>query len=144
MGLLPLFRDPAESSIVLTLVGFASNFQVWWSARSDFRPKAWGVTIIGLIFGLPIEMFFFDKLGASQLRIAIGFKILLAVVLMLAVQQIPAVGDRIKRTGYRPGWPVGVIAGFPGGFLGGAVAIPGPPMILYGAFMLAAGFWSGR
>jgi hypothetical protein len=41
-------------------------------------------------------------------------------------------------------WYLGLIAGFLSGVLGGAVAIPGPPMILYGAFMLATNAWESK
>lgn len=117
---------------------------MFWSLRSHFRVKPWAIAITGLIFGLPLGVMLYDRLDAGQLRMAIAIAILLSVVLIFPINQLPSVREWLKRTGYRPGWPIGVLAGFLGGFLGGAVAIPGPPMILYGAFMVAAGFWSGN
>jgi uncharacterized membrane protein YfcA len=114
------------------------------SLRTHFRLKPWGIAIIGLIFGLPLGMAFFSRLDAAQLRTAIAIAILLSVALIFPVNQLNSVQEWLRKSGYRPGWPIGVLAGFLAGFLGGAVAIPGPPMILYGAFMVAAGFWSGN
>ncbi len=45
---------------------------------------------------------------------------------------------------YEPKWILPIIVGFIAGVLGGAVAIPGPPMILYGTLMSSTGLWSSK
>lgn len=145
MGLLPLFRTPEAASVIFSIVAIFSNARVWWSVREEFDWRDWAVPVIGLAFGMPVGIYVFSALSKSQLRIAIGITLLVAVVLLAALRQISAVREWLKNTGFEPGWKTGVSAGFLAGLLGGAVAIPGPPMILYGTFMMTAGFWkSGR
>ena len=143
MGLLPLFRTPESASVTFSIVAVFSNARVWWSVREDFSWKDWGIPAAGLAVGLPLGIYVFSSLSESQLRIATGITLLVAVALLTAVRQVPSVREWLKNTGFEPGWKTGVVAGFLAGVLGGAVAIPGPPMILYGAFMVTAGFWEG-
>ena len=143
LGLLPFIRDPGSSTNIITIVSIFSSAQMFWSLRSHFRVKPWAIAVIGLIFGLPLGVALYDYLNPDQLRTAIAITILISIALIFPVNQLSSVQAWIRKSGYRPGWPIGVLAGFLGGFLGGAVAIPGPPMIIYGAFMIAAGFWTG-
>ncbi len=69
---------------------------------------------------------------------------MLAVIVVGATQQLDVVTDWIEARDYRPGKAIGATAGLFAGIFGGAVAVPGPPMIIYGAFMSASGFWSGE
>jgi len=144
MGLLPLFRDPASASIIFAPIAIISNWRVWWSVRSDFRWKDWAIPVVGLVFGLPAGIYLFSGLDKNQLRIGIGITLLVSVILIALIRQLPFVKEWMKGRGYQPGWKTGVIAGFLTGVSGGAVAIPGPPMILYGAFMMAADYWKGK
>ncbi len=143
MGLMPLFRSPSSASVIFSIIAIISNFRIWWSVREDFDWKAWSIPVIGLAVGLPLGIIVFARLSQPQLRIAIGITLLIAVALLGAVRQSSVVKDWLRNTGFEPGWPIGVTAGLLAGILGGAIAIPGPPMILYGSFMLAAGYWKG-
>lgn len=144
MGLLPLFREPGAASIIFTVTAIFSNSRVWWSVREEFDWKQWAIPVIGLVAGLPLGIYVFSTLNKTQLRAAIGIVLLIAVVLIALIRQIDTVTDWIKDSGIRPGWKTGVTAGFLSGVFGGAVAIPGPPLIIYGAFMAASGFWNDK
>ncbi len=143
MGLLPLFRNAAAASVIYTATAVVCNGRVFWSVKEDFEFDEWIVPIIGLIFGMPLGIFVFQNLSENQLRLIIGFVLLIAVALIILIRQTDVVSDWIKENKLKPGWKTGVLVGFLAGLLGGAVAIPGPPMILYGAFMIANEYWSG-
>ena len=143
MGLMPLFRSPASASAIFSVIAVISNARVWWSVREDFRWKDWGAPVAGLVVGMPIGIYVFQTLDETQLRIAIGITLLVAVVLIAAARQFSIVQEWLKDTGLEPDWKIGVVAGLLAGLLGGAVAIPGPPMILYGALLVATDFWEG-
>jgi hypothetical protein len=143
MGLMPLFRSPDSASVIFSVVAVISNARIWWSVREDFDWKAWAIPVAGLAVGLPLGIYVFQSLGEEQLRLAIGITLLVAVALIAAVRQSSIVKEWFEERDFEPGWKVGVAAGFLAGILGGAVAIPGPPMIVYGAFMVATGFWNG-
>ena len=144
MGLSPLFRDPASASIIFAPIAIISNWRVWWSVRSDFRWKDWAIPVVGLVFGLPAGIYLFSDLDRNQMRIVIAITLLISVILIALIRQLSFVKEWLKGTGFRPGWKTGVTAGFLTGVSGGAVAIPGPPMIVYGAFMMAADYWKGK
>jgi len=143
MGLLPLFRNPAIASVIFTITAVVSNGRVFWSVKEDFNLKDWIVPVSGLIFGMPLGIYLFQNLSRQQLRFFIGIILIIAVILIALIRQIDTVKDWIKDKGIKPGWKTGLTAGFIAGILGGAVAIPGPPMIVYGAFMVANQYWEG-
>src|SRR6056297_1102565 len=142
MGLMPLFRSPASASIIFTATAVVSNGRVWWSVREAFDWRKWVVPIAGLVVGMPLGIYVFQQFGRAQMRAAIGVVLVVAVVVVGATRQSDAVDDWIEQRGYRPGKAVGATAGLFAGIFGGAVAVPGPPMIVYGKFMAAGGFWS--
>lgn len=142
MGLLPLFRSPGPASVVFTITAVFANWRVFWSVRDEFAWKDWAVPVAGLIIGLPVGIYLFTGLNDALMSLAIGIVLLISVVFIIAIRQSSLVNNWIKQNNIKPGWKTAVTAGFFGGILGGAVAIPGPPMILYGAFMMGAGFWS--
>ncbi|MFC4247728.1 sulfite exporter TauE/SafE family protein [Natribaculum luteum] len=144
MGLLPLFRSPTSASIIFTVAAVVSNGRVWWSVRDAFDWRKWIVPMAGLVVGMPLGIYVFQQFNRAQMRAAIGVVLVIAVIVVGAMRQIDAVTDWIDRKGYRPGRLTGATAGLFAGILGGAVAVPGPPMIVYGAFMAAGGFWSDK
>jgi len=122
MGIMPLFRTAASVAVV-------SNFRVWWSVKDDFDVKDW----IKPVIGLPLGLYVFNQLDKGQVRIAIGLVLLLAVILIPLGKQTNALKNLFEDKDYSAGWILPLIAGFTAGVLAGAVAIPGPPMILYGS-----------
>ncbi len=89
---------------------------------------------------MPLGIYVFSRFDEALMRVAIGAVLVLAVIIVGATQQLDVVTDWIEDSDYRPGKIVGATAGLFAGIFGGAV--PGPPMIVYGAFMSASGFWS--
>lgn len=144
MGLMPLFRTPTSASIIFSLIAVVSNLRVWWSVRDNFVVKDWLFPVIGLAFGMPIGVFVFSAFSKSQFRIAIGITLLLAVILITLFKRLDFFRDWLKEQDLNPGWKSAVTAGFIAGIFGGAVAIPGPPMIIYGTFMVVTGFWESK
>lgn len=143
MGLLPLFRNPALASVIFTITAVVSNARVFWSVKEDFNFKNWIAPVGGLIFGMPLGIYVFQNLNKSQLRLFIGIILVIAVILIALMRQMESVKEWIKEKDIKPDWKTGLTAGFFAGILGGAVAIPGPPMIMYGAFMVANEYWKG-
>jgi len=144
MGVLPFFRDAGSASIVVSIVVFITNLRVFWSVRDKFNWKDWMIPVAGLAVGLPIGVYLFGAWDEGQLRMAIGVVMIISAVLILLLRQIKSIREWIKGTGWQPGWISGVLAGFLSGISGGAVSIPGPPMIIYGAFLMETGYWTAK
>ena len=142
MGVLPFFRDAGSASIVVSIVVFVTNLRVFWSVRDQFNWKDWLIPLAGLAVGLPIGIYLFGAWDENQLRMAIGIVMMISAVLILLLRQIKQIREWIKGTGWQPGWISGVLAGFMSGIFGGAVSIPGPPMIIYGAFLMETEYWT--
>ncbi|MBD3406729.1 MAG: TSUP family transporter [Candidatus Lokiarchaeota archaeon] len=143
MGLLPLFRDPATGSIIFTFIAIVLNFRVWWSVREDFDWKDWLIPVSGLILGLPTGIFLFQGLDETALRIVIGITLVIGVILIIMMRMTDVGKSWMRESSLKLGWKTGILAGFFAGVLGGSVAIPGPPMILYGTYLLATEEWEG-
>src|SRR6056297_1520556 len=144
MGLMPLFRSGASASIIFSLIAVVSNFRIWWSVKNEFVIKDWIYPVIGLAFGMPLGIYIFSGFSKEQFRIAIGVTLLLAAILITVFKKLTSFREWLKSKNFTPGWKSGVIAGFIAGIFGGAVAIPGPPMIIYGTFMMIAGYWKSK
>ena len=144
MGIMPLFRSAASAAVVFSMVAVVSNFRVWWSVREEFEWKEWIKPMIGLLAGMPVGLYFFDQMDKSQLRLAIGIVLMIGVVFVILAKQTDLLKKWFKGREYKHGWKLPIAVGFIAGILGGAVAIPGPAMILYGTFMAASGKWSPK
>ena len=144
MGVLPFFRDAGSASIVVSIVIFVTNLRVFWSVRDQFNWKDWLIPVAGLAVGLPLGIYLFGAWDEDQLRMAIGIVMMLSAVLILLLRQIRWIREWIKGTGWQPGWTSGVLAGLLSGIFGGAVSIPGPPMIIYGAFLMETDYWTAE
>jgi len=132
MGIMPLFRSPSSASIIFTATAVVANARVWWSVRDAFD---WGEvdrSCRWVVVGMPLGIVVFSGFDAAQMRVAIGAVLVLAVIVVGATQQLDVVTDWIEEKDYRPGKIIGATAGLLAGILGGAVAVPGPPMIVYG------------
>ena len=144
MGILPFFREPGPASVIVSMLVLVTNIRVLWSVRDSFNWKDWLIPVIGLVVGLPIGVYLFGTLDQEGLRVAIGIVMLIGTILILLTRQVTVINDWIRSTGWQPGPISGVIAGFLSGITGGAVSIPGPPMILYGAFLVETEYWEPK
>ena len=59
------------------------------------------------------------------------------------MRQIDYFKDLMKKSSWEPRPKTAILTGFIAGIFGGSVAIPGPPMIVYGAFLMASNKWKG-
>jgi uncharacterized protein len=141
MGILPFFREPGPASIIVSLLVFVTNVRVFWASREAFNFRDWIIPVIGLAVGLPIGVYLFGTLDQAGMRVAIGVVMLIGTIIIALTRQVQAISDWIRSTGYQPGPISGIIAGFLSGVTGGAVSIPGPPMIIYGAFLVETDYW---
>lgn len=144
MGVLPFFRTVSSAAAIFSIVSIVSNFQVWWSCREEFHPKDLVKPVIGLAVGMPLGIFVFNQLDEKQIKTVIGVVLILAVVLIILGKETSLMEDFFKGRKYKPKTILPVTIGFIAGVLGGAVAIPGPPMILYGTLMTSAGIWTNK
>jgi uncharacterized membrane protein YfcA len=144
MGLLPLIRDAQHASVIFNILAIVTNGRVLWSVKDSFDLKSWGLPVIGLVFGMPVGIYFFQSLNPSQFRLGIGLTLLLAVILIISIRQIEYFQNLMKKSTWEPGTKTAILTGFIAGIFGGSVAIPGPPMILYGAFLMASNKWEGN
>lgn len=142
MGIMPFFRSTASAAAIFSMVAVVSNFRVWWSVRDSFDVMDWFKPVIGLAAGMPLGLFVFNQLNEAQLRIAVGVVLLIAVVFLIIGRQTDIMANIFKDKKYKPKWALPIFVGFIAGILGGAVAIPGPAMILYGTFMASTGTWT--
>jgi uncharacterized protein len=144
MGVLPFFRDPGPASVIVSLLVFVTNVRVFWSVRDSFNLRDWLIPVIGMAVGLPVGVYMFGTLDPQGLSVAIGVVMLIGTVLIALTRQVSAINAWIRNSGWQPGPISGVTAGFLSGVTGGAVSIPGPPMIIYGAFLVETEYWEAR
>jgi hypothetical protein len=144
MGILPIFRDPGSSSVVFTITAVIVNFAIFWSVRKWFRLEDWLFPVAGLVFGLPAGIFIFKQLAGNEMKAAIAIVILISAIMMYYLRKSSRLKEMMERSEFSPGKKTGFAAGLIAGIFGGAVAIPGPPMILYGAFMTSTNRWEDQ
>lgn len=144
MGFMPLFRSTASAAVIFSMVAVVSNFRVWYSVKEEFDVIDWIKPVIGLVAGMPVGLYIFNQMNEGQVKITIGITLLLAVVLIILREQTSLMDNFFENVDYEPKWLLPILVGFTSGIFGGAVAIPGPPMIIYGAFMASTGLWSGK
>lgn len=138
-GMLPLFVPAAAASIFFTPLAVVASGTTFLSVRRHFVFRDYVFPAAGLLPALPIGTYFFSQLNNAQVKTAVGVVLIFAVVCIALFRQLDFVKARARRSGFEPGWKSGVLAGGLSGFLGGAVGIPGPPMIVYGSLLLAIG-----
>lgn len=144
MGIMPLFRSTQSAVIIFSILAAISNFRVWLSVRKHFKLMEWIKPVIGLIFGMPMGLYLFNQMNENQAKIAIGIVLLVAVIIIILGKQTNKISKWFENTKYRPKWMLPILVGLTSGILGGAVAISGPPMILYGAFMTSTNIWTNK
>lgn len=141
MGILPFFRAAGPASIIVSILVFITNVRVFWSVREHFTFKDWIIPVIGLAVGLSLGVVLFGRLDQEGLSRAIGIVMLIGTIIIFLTRHVKRINEWIKNSGYQPGPISGVLAGFLSGITGGAVSIPGPPMIIYGAFLVETDYW---
>lgn len=144
MGLMPLFRSVSSAAVINGITAVTSNFRVWWSTRDDFELKSLLKPLAGVTVGMPLGLYIFRNLDENQAKTIVGIIILIAVGTIITGKQTNILDRLFKNVTDKYHTFFSILAGFLAGILGGAVSIPGPPMIVFGAFKNAAGDWTGK
>lgn len=124
LGLISLFADIKDTSVMLAIAGFGINLVVLWRLWRYFRKERMMPVIVSAAIGAPFGVLFL--LGANETAI----KQILGVILLAAL--IQRLVPHLKGKRWSPWW-LGIPAGFLGGALSGAFGTGGPPVVAYTA-----------
>ena len=130
LAFLPYLMASADAIVLLTIYAAVFSLAMLIQLRRDVEPRALLDLLIGTVAGTPLGVWGLDALPASALNRLIGLMLVVAFVLE-ARGLYPQ-----KLEGRRWGLGAGVLAGV----IGGAVGLPGPPVVLYAATQ----GWSAR
>ncbi len=120
MPLLVLLIDPARAVVLCALLsvtaGLRSFRQAWRAAdRGLMKPL-----VLGSLIGTPIGVVALDHLPAETMKLLVGLGVLGSALLLWRTGVMAGAGRRLAL-------PVG----FSAGLMGGALAIPGPPIVVF-------------
>ena len=121
MAFLPYFMPPATAIAVLTIYTIVFAIAIFVPVRHHLSPRGVAYLLVGTVLGTPLGVWILVTVSASTLDRIIG--VVLVVVVML--EWAGVYPERL--TGRR--WSIG--AGLFAGMTGGAVGMPGPPVVLY-------------
>jgi uncharacterized membrane protein YfcA len=121
MAFLPYFMPPATAIAVLTIYTIVFAIAIFVPVRHHLTPGGVALLIVGTVLGTPLGVWILVTVSASALDRIIGATLVVVVLLEWA----GVYPERL--TGRR--WSIG--AGLCAGMMGGAVGMPGPPVVLY-------------
>jgi len=130
LAFLPYLMSASDGIILLTIYATVMSAALLVQLRRDVEPRAIVDLVIGTIAGTPLGVWGLAALPEAALNRLIGLMLVIAFVL-----EVRGLYPR-KLEGRRWGIGAGVLAGA----IGGAVGLPGPPAVLYGATQA----WSAR
>lgn len=121
MAFLPYFMPPATAIAVLTIYTIVFAIAIFVPVRQHLTPGGVAYLLVGTVLGTPLGVWILVTVSTSTLNRIIG-AVLVVVVLLEWAGVYPE-----RLTGRR--WSIG--AGLFAGMMGGAVGMPGPPVVLY-------------
>ena len=121
MAFLPYFIPPATAIAVLTIYTVVFTIAIFVPVRRHLSPRGVTRLLVGTVLGTPLGVWILVASSASTVNRIIGAFLVAVVVLEWA-------GGYPERLRGR-GWGLG--AGFLAGVAGGAVGMPGPPVVVY-------------
>ena len=121
MAFLPYLMSPADAIVLLTIYALVFSVVVVIPLRRDLARRALVDLTLGTLAGTPLGVWILASVPVSALNRLIGGVLVLVVVLQFR----RALPERLEGCG----WGLG--AGFLSGLVGGAVGMPGPPVIVY-------------
>jgi uncharacterized membrane protein YfcA len=130
MAFLPFLMTTSNAVVLMTVLTIVFALVIFVPLRRDCTPRAIAGLIAGSVVATPAGVWILAVAPSGVVNRLIG-AMLVAVVTLEFAGWFPRRLDR-------RGWGVG--AGLLAGLLGGAVGLPGPPTIVYGA----AQGWSPR
>ena len=122
MAFLPFLMTATNAVVLMTVYAMIFTVVLFVPLRRDFEPRAIGGLLLGSILGTPAGVWILAVAPASLLNRLIGVMLIVVVALEFS--------GRFPRL-TAPGWGVG--AGVLSGVIGGAVGLPGPPVVVYAA-----------
>lgn len=121
MAFLPYFMPPATAIAVLTIYTVVFAIAIFVPVRRHLAPRGVAYLLVGTVLGTPLGVWILVTVSGSTLNRIIG-AVLIVVVLLEWAGVYP---ERL------PGRRWGIGAGLCAGMMGGAVGMPGPPVVLY-------------
>ena len=122
MAFLPFLMAPATAVVLMTVYAMIFTVVLFVPLRRDFRPRAIAGLLLGSVLGTPAGVWILAVAPANVVNRLIGAMLVVVVAIELA--------GRFPRLTAR-GWDVA--AGLLSGVIGGAVGLPGPPVVVYAA-----------
>jgi hypothetical protein len=121
MAFLPYFMPPATAIAVLTIYTIVFAIAIFVPVRHHLTPGGVAFLLVGTVLGTPLGVWTLVTVSASTLNRVIGATLVVVVLLEWA----GVYPERL--TGRRFSIGAGLLAGM----MGGAVGMPGPPVVLY-------------
>jgi len=121
MAFLPYFMPPETAIVVLTIYTIVFVIVIFVPVRRHLTPRGVVLLLAGTVLGTAPGVWILLAVSASTLNRIIG-AVLVAVVLLEWAGRYP---ERLAGRW----WGLG--AGFVAGVMGGAVGMPGPPVVVY-------------
>lgn len=121
MAFLPYFMPPATAIAVLTIYTVVFTIAIFVPVRRHLTPRGVTWLLAGTVLGTPLGVWVLVACSASTVSRIVG-AVLVAVVVLEWARGYPE-----RLTGRW--WGLG--AGFAAGIMGGAVGMPGPPVVVY-------------
>ena len=130
MAFLPFVMTPATAVVLMTVYAMIFTIVLFVPLRRDFTPRAIGGLIVGSLVGTPVGVWILAIAPPALLNRMIGLMLIAVVVTEFA--------GKFPRRLEGEAWGIG--AGMLSGLIGGAVGLPGPPVVVYAATQP----WSAR
>lgn len=130
MAFLPYFMPPATAIAVLTIYTVVFTIAIFVPVRRHLTRRGVAQLLVGTVLATPLGVWILVVCSTTTLNRLIGAVLVLVVLLEWA-------GRYPKRLRGR-WWGLG--AGFVAGLMGGAVGMPGPPVVVYSTMQ----GWSSR
>ncbi|QGJ71246.1 putative membrane transporter protein [Planctomycetales bacterium 10988] len=125
LSLLPFFFEIHHANVLISFAIVIPMVWLTWLYRGDSDKKAIMSCIWGIALGLPLGIGLFSYLNADWLVRGTGL-----LIFLIALDGFRSRKEEEPDKGKRP-YYWATIAGSAGGFLAGAVGIPGPPIVAY-------------
>lgn len=123
VALLTLVMDPKEATILCTLMALCNIAQILWGVWRHVRLSVLAPLAIGSVVSMPFGVKLLGMVSGEPVRMTVG-----VVLVIVALWELfsPKGGTRREAS-----WPLGLVVGVAGGFLGGFISMSGPPAIVY-------------
>ncbi len=121
MAFLPYFMPPATAIAVLTIYTIVFALAIFVPVRQHLTPRGVTYLLVGTVLGTPLGVWIIVTFSAAILNRTIGAVLVMVVLLEWAGVYPERLPGRC--------WAIG--AGLVAGMTGGAVGMPGPPVVLY-------------